>query len=192
MKIISEMIQGSTEWLTWRRDKITATNAGAIMGLNPYQSARQLWEEKVLGWEKTHTPEELARMAAGSKNEEVARNLFIDELGVIVEPVCGESEVHPFIAASFDGLSQCGKVGVEIKCGKRAHLLAKEEQIPSYYMAQMQHQMYVADLKEVNYVTYFESELLILIVKREDSFIEEMLEKELAFWDCIRTQKSPR
>jgi len=191
MKIIQEMIQGSTEWLQWRKSKISATNAAVILDLNPFQSKLQLWQEKVLGWEKVLSDKELKRMQLGTDMEPVARALYIEQTGQEVFPVCAESSVYDFIAASFDGLTVNASSAVEIKCGKSAFMSARKGEIPPYYYAQMQHQMYVAELEWIHYFTYYEFSHILLTVNRNEQFIANMVEKEKEFWQSIVELKAP-
>ena len=47
--------QGSPEWLAMRRTKIGASDAPIIMGVSPWTTPLQLWEQKVLGTSRAKT-----------------------------------------------------------------------------------------------------------------------------------------
>jgi predicted phage-related endonuclease len=77
------------------------------------------------------------------------------------------------------------KNAVEIKCGKASHKLAEKGEIPIYYRAQLQHQMFVASLDEIDYFSFDGTNGILLTVKRDDDFINEMVDMELEFWYCV-------
>lgn len=192
MKIISGLEQGSNSWLQWRQNKITATNAAAIMGMNPFQSSLELWQEKVLGWEKPRTQKEIDRMAEGTRLEPIARQRFIEETGLLVEPMVAEHDQFPYIAASFDGLSPDFQTCVEIKCGKKAFILAQLGEIPDYYHWQMHHQMLVCGLESMFYYCFDGENSVVMKYHRIDEMIENLLAKEIDFWHKILALEPPQ
>ena len=137
MKIIEGLEQNSDEWRQWRNNHIGASDASAILGLNPWRTPLQLWEEKVLGWEKEMT----SKMKKGQEMEKDARFSYESMKGILFPPIVAECELFPFISASFDGFNLLTKEAVEIKCGYHSHCLAQTNQIPEYYIAQLQHQI---------------------------------------------------
>lgn len=181
MKIFEELQQGSPRWLEFRQQHIGASDTATIMGLNPWSKPLDLWREKALGWQKPKN----AAMQRGNDLEQLARNAYQLETGIIVNPLVAEDEVYPFISASFDGISPCFSAIVEIKCGKASHKLALNGEIPKYYFSQLQQQMYVAGLHEIDYFSYDGENNVLITVSRDNNFIEEMLEKEIKFWDCV-------
>jgi putative phage-type endonuclease len=101
MKIIEGLEQGTDEWLKFRQSHLGASDASTVMGLNPWRTRKQLWEEKVLGW----TQELNANMARGQMMEVFARAEYQLVTNLFVIPMVGESIMFPFISASFDGRS---------------------------------------------------------------------------------------
>ena len=139
MKIIS-LAQGSQEWLDWRKTRITATDASVIMGVNPFKNVSTLWKEKL---DIVAAPTANERMLRGQELEPVARQLFIEETGIDVEPLVVESDEFYWMGASLDGINDTRKIIIEIKCpSSDTHLLAVDGSIRPYYMVQMQHQLY--------------------------------------------------
>jgi putative phage-type endonuclease len=181
MKIIAELEQGTEDWLKFRQNHVGASDASTCMGLNPWRTRNQLWEEKVLGW----TQELNANMKRGQDLEVFARVEYQQVTNLFVLPMVGESIIHPFISASFDGITTDLRNAVEIKCGKASHKLAEKGEIPVYYMAQLQHQMYVGNLEKIDYFSFDGTNGILIPVKRDDFFIEEMIDKELEFWYCV-------
>jgi len=190
MRIIN-LNQSSEEWLRWRENRITATNAASIMGLNPWQSRLELWQEKTLGWSKEPTLKEIERMADGTRLEPFARDAFCKEIGAEFLPACIENEDYSFLAASFDGITSDYEHAVEIKCGKKAFILAQCDDMQSFTYAQIQHQIMVADLEFIYYYCFNGSEGILNTVVKDNEFIDRMLAKEIEFWNLIQTFTSP-
>jgi putative phage-type endonuclease len=184
--------QGSEAWHQLRSQKIGASDAAAIMGACPYgKSAYQLWEEKI-GISKR--PEANLAMRRGSALEEEARRLFIEQTGIYVEPaVCtSDTEGYDFMMASYDGLSLCGEIAVEIKCPKREfHDMARHGEVPKGYMPQLQHQIFVNNIKKMYYASYNGENLIILEVKKDEAYISTLLEREKHFFHCIMSLEAP-
>jgi len=105
-------------------------------------------------------------------------------------PLVAEDVVYPFLSASFDGISADRKTIVEIKCGKASYLVAGIGEVPDYYYAQLQHQMYIADVEEIDYFAFNGKKGILINIIRDEKFITEMLEKEIEFWHCV-TQFTP-
>ncbi len=188
MKIIEGLIQGSQEWKEFRRKHVGASDASIVMGLNPWRTTIQLWEEKTLGWEQEMND----KMRDGQKMEDEARECYEKISGLKVKPKVAECEINPFLSASFDGITDSYDYAVEIKCGKASHYLAKNNVIPPYYYSQLQHQMMIAGIFEMDYFSYSKKDQFSINVKRDDEFIIKMIEKELEFWNNVINFMPPK
>lgn len=185
---IIELEQGSAPWLAFRKNHITATDSGIILGLNPWKTPYQLWEEK-LGLREPEPEND--KMREGTLLEEKARR-FINEKCHFnnFRPVVLQSTIYPFMMASLDGFDD-NKAGpipriLEIKCGKNSHELALKNEIPSYYMAQLQKQIFVTQLPKISYLSYRSDEdTYEITVQRDDAFIEKMIEAEKEFFKML-------
>jgi len=181
---------GSEEWLEFRRNKIMATDAPVIMGVSPWTTPLQLYKKKKERVESaTNT-----YMKRGLELEPIARDLFEEKMGIFVWPEVRVSEEFDWMGATFDGINDDGIV-VEIKCpGHKDHDLAIEGNIPEKYFPQCQHQMMVADVSSMYYVSYnpeSETPLVILNVSRDDLYCETLKEKELEFLSCLKEDREP-
>ncbi len=186
------LVQGSKEWLEFRRSHIGGSDAGIIMGVNPWTTPYQLWEQKVIGKE---VPENEA-MSRGKRLEPIARDLYIEMTGIYVKPaVCIHVFDLPWMMASLDGISICDDLvvtGIEIKCaGITDHELAKLGYIPEKYVPQCQHILEVCGLDEMDYFSFDGKEGVIVKVKRDQSYIDEMVKKEYEFWQRIQNLDPP-
>lgn len=185
------MKQNTQEWLDFRRNKIGASDAAAIMGLSPWRTRYQLWEEKVYGKEQTQT----GAMKRGSYYEEEARSEFEKMTGLSVKPKVIVSDERDWQMASLDGISFDGTVFTEIKVpNKEIHELAKNGVIADYYNIQMQHQYATSSkLEKGLYFSYLpdQKEGILVEVKRDDLLIEQMLEEEEKFYELMLSKTPP-
>ena len=190
MKICEGLQQSSQEWLDWRRQHIGASESGAILGLNPYSSAIQIWEQKTLGWESPMND----AMRNGQKLEPIARALYESIRGVNVEPMVAEWDSNPIISASFDGINIKTNTLVEIKCGKSAYRSAKREIVPVYYLCQMNQQMLVADINEIDYFVYdpVSKDYVMMNIKRDDNLIKRIIDANIHFWQHVISHTPPQ
>ena len=180
--------QGTPSWLSLRKNKVTATDTGKILGINPWCSSYALWEEK-LGLRETQALND--KMKEGSLLEEKARDCINEILESDFKPVVLESGENSFQIASLDGMDSSGRI-LEIKCGVSSHEMAKRREIPSYYFSQLQKQMWVAEASSVIYMSYrSDGDRVHWIVNRDDKFIKEMNQKEKIFYDCLMNLTPP-
>ena len=155
--------QGSTEWLSLRLGKPTASHMADIMGKGETRAKymRKLAAEAISGQvEETYTN---AHMARGNEQEPIARAAYEARYGVEVVPVafvdCGTWGASPDGIVGNDGgieiKSRIGSVQVEtIESGK----------VPSANMPQINACMLALDREWWDYVSY--STALPLFVKR--------------------------
>ena len=183
MKII-ELSQGSPEWLTWRKTKITATSSAILMQHNPWSEPLDLWNE-MLGF--TPPKEVNSAMTRGSELEPTARKLFNEQTGLNFIPIVCESEENPWMAASLDGWDGDNDAILEIKCPKeQTHRLALLGEIPIYYRDQIMHQFGVTQGKICYYVSYrpecIDNPLIVVEVLPDWEYIDQMIAVEKAFY----------
>ncbi len=194
MKVV-DLEQRTEEWLEWRRDGVSATSCAIIMGGNPDKTRLQLWRELV----GLDTPADLSVIPAvrrGQKLEPVALQQFEDKYGQLGLPICAESDEHPYIRASFDGLLADGSP-VEIKnLAESNHLLVLEhrEKSPAYllYRWQVMHQMIVCGSQR-GYLWFWspKHEPLCLVVDRDDILFHRIVEEERSFWQMVEEGTPP-
>jgi len=172
--------QGTNEWLKWRRKGIGASDAASIMGENPWKSEKYLMREKIEG--TVTRPND--RMLRGQMLEPEARKIFIKKCEMNFMPVCVEHRIHPWLRASLDGLSPCGRFVVEIKCGESAYKKTeKYRKVPGYYYGQLQHILAVTGLKKIEFWCYLPNRPGIhLRINRDESYIGKMIKEEYRFW----------
>jgi putative phage-type endonuclease len=185
--------QGSQEWLNWRKRGIGGSDAACILGENPWRSAYDLWCIKT-GRKPEATMN--AAMQRGVDMEPLARDAFVDFIGMDMEPDCYEDEEFDFLKCSVDGLNEATGDLLEIKCpGQGTHDKALAGEVPSYYNAQMQHCMMVTGSKRCYYFSYrpedVDSPQALIIIERDDSYIAKLKAAEIEFWDCVVNDEPP-
>jgi putative phage-type endonuclease len=180
--------QRTKEWLEWRSEKVTASDAPIVMGVSPYKKIDKLWTEKIKCYE---SPPNMY-MKRGNDLEEIALEKFEAETGLTMFPMVAVHDTMNWMAASFDGVTLEQDAIVEIKCnGNKNHSLAEYGKIPDFHNAQIQHQLHVSGLEFAYYFSFDGNSGIILEVKRDQSFIEIMLEKEFEFWNCLQNLTPP-
>lgn len=200
------IVQGSSEWKALRKTKVTATDAAVIMGLNPWKTPLQLYEEKLdLVPEKPRN----AAMQRGIDLEEEARACFERMTGTVVFP---RVLVRDWQMASLDGIDFEDTCLVEIKVpAKKTHEMAKRNVIPAYYRCQVMYQIHLTNLDHGNYFSYrphpmiessdfeglvkspFEDweEGIIIPVERNEEFIKDMVQACWQFYECLVNKVPP-
>lgn len=187
MKLV-QLKQESEEWLNWRRTHITASDSSSILGINPWKSSLELYEEKVFRFEK----EDNEYMRRGRELEPIALESFEQETGLVMFPCVVKHDTILWMGASLDGLSVIRDAIVEIKCnGKKNHDLALDGKIPKHYESQIQHQLACTGLDFSYYYSFDGEKGVILEVKRDEEFIQNMIAKEFEFWQCLQTFTPP-
>src|SRR5690606_15712460 len=186
----SAMEQQTKEWHELRRRKIGASDAPVIIGVSPWKTPLQLWEEK-LGFREQ--PQRNSYMDRGIAMEEPARMAFIEHTGIAVNPIVKISSQFDFMMASMDGLSNDEKTGVEIKCpGQNDHTLASMGIIPDKYIPQLQHQMFVCELETMYYYSFDGQDGVLLKVMRDEQYLSNLIEHEKEFYERMVNLEPPK
>lgn len=176
-----ELEQGSKEWLDWRKERLTATDAAALLGVSPYVTPFKCWERKV-----GQAPEQVvtSAMLRGLRDEPRARKMFIDMYGINMTPCCIESAEYDFLGASLDGISDCGRYILEVK--SQQLLPIKTFGVPEFHMPQMQHQMMCdKKIEKCFYVSIWENEIVVIEVLPDLNWRKEYLPKAIDFWKGV-------
>jgi len=182
--------QQTEDWIQFRKKKIGASEAPAIMEVSPWKTPYQLWLEKL---DLIPSDYQSNAMKRGLQMENQARKQFSLLTGHEVQP---EVKIHPeinYMMASLDGITSDGKYAVEIKCpGPKDHGLAAEGVIPDKYYPQLQHQLEVCGLDMIYYFSFDIHSHFLIKVERDNKYIKNMLRKEKEFWDCVESFVAPR
>lgn len=166
------------QWHEWRARGIGGSDAPIVMGVSPFKTINQLWEEKVLGKKQPDNP----AMARGRALEPLALDYFMAETGYLMETQIMRK--HPeldWMRATLDGLNDEEEVLLEIKSCKECH-----ETVPEHYYPQLQHQMEVVGYDKMFYLSFDGKEGKILEVHKDEAYVKEMIAKEKEFWQRVQ------
>ena len=182
------LVQGSSDWLEWRRAGIGASDVGVIFGVDPHKTARQLWEEKRTLLADLKDTRSTATQR-GHEHESMIRAALGFELDCEFTTDCFEHPEFPWLRASLDGWCDEKKLGLEIKSvGKDAINLPQ----PMHHFLQVQTQMlvtatfaweYVRTTDGVNYKRE--------TIHAEPTVMAEILERCFVFYQGLSTGTPP-
>lgn len=208
-----KVLNSREEWLEHRKNYLGGSDASSIIGLNPWKSNVQLWEEKA-GFV---IPEDISSkpyVQYGIAAEPIIRDLFqLNYPQYKVEYAENNSwlnDKYPFAAVSHDGWMTeiaTGRKGIwECKTTEIVSSMAKEKwagRLPDNYYVQLIHSLMVREDCEFAHLTalltfkFSEKELYQQIknyhIERKDVLedIEYLMEEEKKFWHQVQTKKKP-
>jgi putative phage-type endonuclease len=155
---IPQTVQKSEEWLRQRNSMITASDIGAVLGLNKNGDRESVLMSKVEpSFRQLNSP----AIVHGVKYEDVANMIYAKRNGVtILEFGCIRHHTFPFVGASPDGIALETGVMVEIKVPSSRIINGI---VPPYYYAQIQFQLNTClldrcDFLECKIIEYSEEE----------------------------------
>ncbi|MBK1720116.1 YqaJ viral recombinase family protein [Thiocystis violacea] len=195
--LIINLSQRSPEWLAWRAQGVTASEAAILVGRSPYKTTWRLWAEKT----GLCAPDDLSNhplVQRGLALEDMARQGFEARHATLLLPVCAEFDDHPVLRCSFDGISDQGEP-VELKVpapGTWDDIAAHGTTAKAYqlYWVQVQFQMLVAGA-ERGWLVFDPQRAgvsaLEFEIVRDAAFLSELVPTCLAFHEAVRNQKEP-
>jgi len=172
-----------------RRGYLGGSDAAVIAGLSPWKTGYQLWLEKT-GREQPADLSDVERVYWGNVLEEIVAREYAKRTNLKVRRVNRliKHPDYPYLGAHIDRdiLNTDGML--EIKTTGRRENWGEPgtDQIPDYYLAQVQHYMAVLG-ERVQWcdvaVLFSGQEMAIYHVERDDEFIDAMLKIERRFWE---------
>jgi putative phage-type endonuclease len=181
------------EWLAFRKKYIGGSDAGAVVGLNPYSSPYALWAEKtgrVPGFEGNLTT------TVGSYLEELVANLFEQETGKKVrrEKATIVNDAYPFACADLDRVLVGEKAFLEIKTTNSLPAMKKIRggEFPEQWWCQVVHYMAVCEMEKAYLAVLVNCrELKTFELERDEAEIKALMDAEAAFWENVRNDTPP-
>ena len=154
LKKIPQPEQRTPEWYAFRKDRLTASDLGTIIGVNPYEKADYVVQKKC-GFEKPFKVNRAIKW--GIKYEEVITMVYQQRNEVkVFEYGCLPHPKIKHFGASPDGIVDSDSTNkdyigrmLEIKCPTSRDITGF---IPEYYHAQVQGQLEVCDLEYCDFV----------------------------------------
>lgn len=181
--------QGTQEWLDARKNRLTASNFGAAIGMNKYKSPKGLLKDMLWSTFKGN-----AATRWGSEHEDVARDAYIakiqeeidagtspytsirvEETGLFLNPST------PWLGSSPDGIvhvtmrdGTAMKFLLEIKCPAKRSFY-RPNPVPVYYNCQIQGLMSLMDLPYCDFVVWTPTGMEITRVDFDKEFWDNTL-----------------
>lgn len=206
-----KVLNSRDEWLQARRNFIGGSDASAVLGMNPYKTNVELWEEKT----GLLVPEDISDkpyVKYGHEAEPLLRGLFALDFP--------EYEVHyqdnniwfndsfPWGHASLDGWLtelETGRKGIlEIKTTNILQSMQKEkwkDRIPDNYFIQVLHYLMItgfdfailkANLKTVfDGIPYIQTKHYLIERSDVQEDICYLEKKESEFWEFVKAKRKP-
>lgn len=208
---IIKLKHNSQEWLAFRTTGIGGSDASAVLGLNPWKSNVELWEEKV-GLREQLAIADNAAVEYGTKAEKPLRDLFLLDFPEYCISTIKNSvfKADDFMFASLDGElvdKKTKRKGVlEIKTSTIFSSMNRERwagKIPQNYYIQLLHYLLVtgydfailkAQLKSSQdggvylQTRHYYVDAMDENVKKD---MQYLFEAERAFWADVKAKKRP-
>ncbi|MCB5881048.1 YqaJ viral recombinase family protein [Lachnospiraceae bacterium EP-SM-12S-S03] len=198
------------EWLSGRMNGIGGSDASSVVGMNPYKTNIDLFEEKI----GRKIPEDISDkpyVIYGKKAEEHIRELFqLDYPEYLVEHHefrILQSIQHPFMQASLDGeiTDQEERKGIlEIKTTNILHSMQYEkwkDRIPDNYYLQVLHYLLVTGYDFVVLRAHLNSswgkdvrtQVRHYFIERNEvqEDLDYLLQEEIKFWKYVESGRKP-
>lgn len=191
LKSIPQHEQRSEAWFKQREGKLTSSDAGTVLGLNPYQKPHEVLFKKC-GYDPKPFVGNVATLH-GQKYEDEAIKKYCKltgqenyDFGLIAHEDVHDCSDYYWLAGSPDGISMStegnGKpILLEVKCPyKRA---IKFGYIPEYYYPQVQLNMFICNLEDADFIEYKPPDIMNIVrVKIDHDWLNENLPILEKFW----------
>ena len=182
------------EWLDIRSKYIGGSDAGAVVGMNPYKSRYTLWAEKT---KKVPSFEGNTTTRVGAYLEQLVADMFEEETGKKVRKKNSTmvNDLYPFACANVDRMIVGEKAFLEIKTTNSFPImksLRNSEEFPEAYYCQVVHYLAVTGLEKAYLAVLINCrELKIYELERDQAEIDALMREEEAFWKLVETDTPP-
>lgn len=195
-RLVNTKNMETTEWLRWRRKGVCGSDAGIVLGLNPYRSVLELWQDKT---EQIPIEEKESNFTHfGHLLEPIIRKEFERQTGmkVSVRNAIFQSRKYPWMLADIDGIvtepdgSKAlfeAKTAIEYKKG-----IWDEGSIPDAYYAQVQHYLEVCEL-DTAYIACLVggNSFYWYRIEKDEDYTQWLIHREENFWIHVQDKTVP-
>lgn len=170
-------------WLEWRQEGLGASDAPVLLGISPYTTLYQLWEEKVFGKKETSN----YAMERGKKIEPLALRFFREDQAIdLEEQVLATHSEHWWMRATLDGYNKENGIVVEAKSCINLPEKPREDHI-----AQVQWQMEVMEVDFAYLVYHNEQDGIIFRLDKDNEMVALLIEKGKKFMEMVENLQEP-
>ena len=194
LKSIPQHEQRSEAWFKQREGKLTSSDAGTVLGLNPYQRPHEVLFKKC-----GHDPKPFVGNVAtlhGQKYEDEAIDKYCKltgqenhDFGLIAHEDVHNCSDYYWLAGSPDGVSMSKEengrpILLEVKCPYKRPI--KFGYIPAYYYPQVQLNMFICNLEDADFIEYKPPDIMNIVrVKIDHVWLNENLPILEKFWKDV-------
>lgn len=181
------------EWLKQRQAGIGGSDVGAILGVNKYKTAFQVYIEKTEILSEVNEQSEAAYW--GDQFEDIVAKEFEKRTGKKVrrDRKHYKHSEHPFMLANIDRRI-VGENAI-LECKTANQYLAsewKDDEIPASYLLQVQHYICVTNADKAYIACLIGGQKFIWKeIKRDDELIEIIIKAEKDFWKLVEDKTPP-
>ena len=175
---LSDAPQGSAEWLEARKKGVGTTDASAAIGLSPWKTPLELWEEK-LGQGEEFKGNWFT--SQGSAMEPVLRQHYADTFQVEVKNadcVLRHPE-YDFVLASPDGFTEDRLTEFKTSASRKSWGDVGTDEIPKHYMIQVQQAMFVTGFEVCDVGVSFAGMEPVYYEVRSDAEIQDLILRDV-------------
>ena len=184
-------------WLEERKTCIGASDAAAILGINPWANALDVYRSKTA---EGITDVDSWPMQRGRAMEPVVAGWYAEQTGAHVEDrgatVIVRHPEHDWIGATLDRMivGDDGEMPLEIKTANNHSWADWQDGAPLYYQVQLQVQMACMGVdRGVIAVGHMGTDTLEHFeYDRDDAFLAALLPKLREFWDHVERREPPQ
>jgi putative phage-type endonuclease len=178
-----------------RRTGIGGSDAAAALGLSPWQTPYELWEQKT---GRAPPLEQTEPMLWGHLLEDVVRREYARRTGLETRTIAEmiRHPQHPWMFVHLDGevIGRPYRVILEVKTSRTAQGWGEDEtdEIPLPYLIQTHHSLTVTRAEICDVAVLIGGQDFRLYQVRPDREIEQQLvEGEAAFWETVTSGQPP-
>lgn len=182
-ELILNFVQGSPEHMAWRTQGIGGSDLGAILGMDMYRTANDVYMGKTgqaAEFEGNRATEH------GQKYEPRARALYSKLVGEPMEAACVQHETYPMCRASLDCLSESGHRGGEIKCPFRGTATmrgAVTGRVVDHYGPQCSYNRALSGAQLFDFFVFQDGHHRLVPVEAHQALEEKLIQFAVEFWN---------
>lgn len=193
---IPQYEQRSLEWFEQRKDKLTSSDAGSILGLNPYENYTGVLFKKC-GAGKPFIGNEATQWGQTYEDEAIEKyckvfNKKNFNFGLISYTDVHTDNEYNWLAGSPDGIvedidypNEYEPILLEVKCPYRRKIIMNK--CPDYYYPQIQLNLFITGLNVGDFIEYDPRTNYLNVVRifKDINWLNDNLHKLKLFWDDV-------
>lgn len=193
---IPQFEQRSVEWFEQRKDKLTSSDAGSVLGLNPYEDYNGVLFKKC-GHGKEFKGNEATQWGQDYEDEAIEHYCRVFNKKNFNFGLINYIDVHTdnrynWLAGSPDGIvedndypNEYEPILLEVKCPYRRKIIF--DKCPGYYYPQVQLNLFITKLKIADFIEYDPRTMQLNVVRifKDPNWLNINLPKLERFWNDV-------